>query len=235
MLQQSVEEPARSLLRALVWCGWPLTALGVRDAVGTAAISCAAVTDLRDLLARVAEQQPDLCLLVVPCVEPVPEVVARVHALGGSTRIVVLAADDAPAAEVLASLKAGADGWLPLATGREGLGAALRAVALGEAAVPRTLMSRVLAELRAGRGRSVTTADGRVQQLSGREADVLSRLADGLSTGQVAVRLGVEPATVRGYVASAVRRLGVADRQAAVALVAGAAPSASRPAWTTGR
>lgn len=235
MLEQSVEEPARMPLRALVWCGWPLTALGVRDAVAGAGITCAAVTDLRELLARLADQEPDLCLLVVPCVEPVPEVVARVHAVGGPTRIVVLAADEAPAAQVLATLKAGADGWLPLDAGGDRLGAALRAVALGEAAVPRTLLSRVLAELRVGRGRSVAGSDGRLQQLSGREADVLSFLADGLSTAQVAVRLGVGPATVRGYVASAVRRLGVADRQAAVALVAGAPPSPPRPPWPTGR
>ena len=73
--------------------------------------------------------------------------------------------------------------------------------------------------LQTGGPRDVRLADGSVCALPPREHDVLLGLAEGLSTSQVAARLGIGDATARGYVASAVRRLGVPDRATAVGLV----------------
>ncbi len=207
-------------LTAVVGCTSPLTAVGVDDATSRGGIRCyAVVPDARTLVAQVGRQRPDLCLVVAPYVADLPDLLSELLSVSRSTRTVVLATDDVAPAEVLAALQAGAQGWLPLSTDGTRLVDALRAVARGEAAVPRTLMSTVLAELRAAGTRRVTRPDGSVCELPPREHDVLLGLAEGMSTSEVAASLHIGVATARGYVASAVRRLGVPDRATALSLV----------------
>ena len=213
-------------LTTVIGCAWPLMAVGVREAAERGGIhSCAVAQQPDDLIGAVGRQHPDLCLVIDPFPAHLPEVIARLSQVSRSTRTVVLAADLSPAGHVLAALRAGAAGWLPMDTDSSRLVDALRAVADGEAAVPRSLMSEVLAELRGAVTRDVVRADGPVCQLPPREHDVLLGLAEGLTAGQVAERLGIGVATARGYVATAVRRLAVADRATAVALVAPAHPA----------
>jgi DNA-binding CsgD family transcriptional regulator len=50
-----------------------------------------------------------------------------------------------------------------------------------------------------------------------RERQVMELLARGLTTKEVARRLGIAPATARRHIGSAAGRLGAADRRAAVA------------------
>ena len=219
-VQADAVPPVQRRLTALVGCTWPLMAMGVKEAAARGGIQCYAVlADADDLVDRVGRQRPDLCLLMHPFGTDLPEVISRLAQVSRSTRAVVLAADDSPPGEVLAALRAGAHGWLPMNTDSSRLVDALRAVARGEAAVPRSLMSTVLAELRGAGTREVVCPDGRVCDLPPREHDVLLGLAQGQSTAQIALRLGIGEATVRGYVASAVRRLGVPDRKTAVGLV----------------
>src|SRR5205807_377017 len=53
--------------------------------------------------------------------------------------------------------------------------------------------------------------------LSGREAEVLRLIADGLSGPEIGARLHVSSSTVKTHVKSVLEKLGVADRAAAVA------------------
>jgi len=217
---QSEVAGAGRRLTALVGCTLPLMAMGVKEAATRGGIHCyAELSDPEELVERVGRQRPDLCLLIHPFAVELPDVIARLAQVSRSTRAVVLAADESAASEVLAALRAGAHGWLPMNTDSSRLIDALRAVARGEAAVPRSLMSTVLAELRGAGTREVLCPDGSICELPPREHDVLLGLADGQTTAQIAARLKIGGATVRGYVATAVRRLGVPDRQAAVALV----------------
>ena len=82
------------------------------------------------------------------------------------------------------------------------------------------LRPRVHASLRIARARPAAVgrpgAVGR-DVLSRRERDVLDLVADGLTSSQVARRLGLSVATVNTHVASATRKLGVHTRAAAVA------------------
>lgn len=206
-------------LTALVGCSSPLMSVGVAEAAGRGGISCYnTVQDADQLVSLVGRQRPDLVLLVTPFCEDMPALTRRLLIASRSSRTVVLAADVDGDAEVLALLREGACGYLPLGTPSDRLVDALHAVVRGELAVPRARMVGVLEQIRGTALRSVAYGDVRLHALSPRELDVLAALADGADTGEVAARLGVGAATVRGYVASVVRRLGVCDRQAAVEL-----------------
>ncbi|HEX8159847.1 MAG TPA: helix-turn-helix transcriptional regulator [Solirubrobacteraceae bacterium] len=56
-------------------------------------------------------------------------------------------------------------------------------------------------------------------QLTEREWEVLELMHDEMSTRDVAARMSVSPLTVRRHLSSAVAKLGVDDRSAALALV----------------
>jgi DNA-binding CsgD family transcriptional regulator len=60
-------------------------------------------------------------------------------------------------------------------------------------------------------------------QLTSREWEVLELLGESYPTAEIARRLAVSPVTVRSHVASVVRKLGVADRDAARRVIAHAA------------
>jgi DNA-binding CsgD family transcriptional regulator len=68
--------------------------------------------------------------------------------------------------------------------------------------------------------------------LSPREHEVVELLAAGLTGEQVAVRLGISPATVRVHIRNATAKLGASTRTQAVAIAVArgevAAPEASR-------
>jgi DNA-binding NarL/FixJ family response regulator len=123
-------------------------------------------------------------------------------------------------ADLFASLRAGAAGYLLKDTDPTRLPHALRGVLDGEAAVPRDLVARVIDEFRDRTRRRLPVAERGVE-LTSREWEVLELLRTGLSTAQVAERLFVSKVTVRSHVAAVVRKLGVPDREAALRLVSG--------------
>jgi DNA-binding NarL/FixJ family response regulator len=84
----------------------------------------------------------------------------------------------------------------------------------GEAAMSRTLMSRVLDQFQ-DRGRTARrSVSGQASvTITSREADVLRLLEEQLTTAQMANRLFVSPATVRTHVSSLLRKFGAADRE----------------------
>lgn len=60
-------------------------------------------------------------------------------------------------------------------------------------------------------------AQGPLPRLSPREQEVLVLLGDGLTTAQIAIRLGLRPRTIRGYVANMKKRLEAQNIQQLVA------------------
>ena len=58
-------------------------------------------------------------------------------------------------------------------------------------------------------------------RLTGREWDVLELMRTGASTEEIASRLFISATTVRSHVSAVLRKLGVADREAAVKLLEG--------------
>ena len=97
----------------------------------------------------------------------------------------------------------------------------LKDVLAGKAAMPATLMARVLEEFRATKKSVLRTSSAAADKLSAREREIIGLLADGLSTDEVAKKLFVSPTTVRVHVSSVLRKLRVKDRESAFRLIRG--------------
>ncbi len=172
-------------------------------------------------VAAAREHRPDVALLDVNM--PGAGGVAAAHEITSELpgcKVVMLTAsrDDA---DLFAALRAGASGYLIKDMDPDRLPNALMGVLNGEAALPRSLVSRVLAEFQGGGGGRARSETTPVAQLTAREREVLELLKQGLTTDQVAKRLFVSPVTVRSYVSTSVKKLRVPDRQAALRLLDG--------------
>ena len=106
------------------------------------------------------------------------------------------------------AVEAGCHGYLLKEQGLDELVEGIRAVARGEATFAPAVLSRVLRLLRPG---TVTA-----ESLTSRETEVLRRLADGLTTEQIAADLYVSVNTVRNHVNNIIRKLNVHSRLEAV-------------------
>lgn len=114
------------------------------------------------------------------------------------------------------SVRAGASGYLLKDIDPERLPHALRAVLDGEAALPRGLVLKLMAEFRSRADRRV--GRGRGARLTEREWEVLDLLAHGYSTAEIAEQTFVSAVTVRTHVSAILRKLQVPDRESAVRL-----------------
>ncbi len=119
------------------------------------------------------------------------------------------------------SLRAGARGYLLKDMDPDRLGPALHGVLAGEAALPRSLVSRVLEEFQGRSKRKLFVERQRPTQLTSREWAVMELLREGLSTEEVAGRLFVAPGTVRVHVSSVLKKLRVPDRASAIRVLSG--------------
>ncbi len=118
---------------------------------------------------------------------------------------------------VLASLMAGASGFLLKNTGRDDLLRAVRSVAAGESLLDPAVTAGVtekLVELAA------KAEDERIAVLSPREREVLTLVAQGLTNKQIADRLVIADATARNHVSHILDRLGMNRRTEAAAFAA---------------
>lgn len=180
------------------------------------------VAEASDAEAAVDEARrtkPDLCLIDVHMPGNGISAIGRIASELPETAIVALTvsrSDD----DLFDAIRAGASGYLLKDTSPKRLPFALRDVLAGEAAMPRTLVARLVDEFRArGRYRRIPVIGSRGSMLTSREWQVLELLEEGLSTKQIAARLFLAPATVRSHVAAILRKLGVSDRAAAVGLL----------------
>ena len=118
---------------------------------------------------------------------------------------------------VLASLMAGASGFLLKNTGGQGLLRAIRAVARGESLldpeVTKATADKLVALASTGR-------DERVGRLSPREREVLSLVARGYTNREIAEALVISQAPARNHVSHILEKLGMSRRSEAAAFAA---------------
>lgn len=135
------------------------------------------------------------------------------------TTAVVMLTQSAEDDDLFDSLRAGASGYLLKDTDPTLLPGALRSVLNGEAAMPASLVTRILDEFRGPTRRHFMRKSSAAAKLSAREWEVMEMLSEGISTEDVGRRLFVSPTTVRVHVSAVLRKLSVRDRESAFRLL----------------
>ncbi|HEV7885513.1 MAG TPA: response regulator transcription factor [Solirubrobacteraceae bacterium] len=220
-------------LTVLIADDHPLVRAGVGQALTEHGIEvCAEVADAPAAVAAALRERPDVCLLDIDMPGNGLVAAQQISEALPETAIVMLTVSD-DERDLLAAIRSGAVGYLLKDGDPDRLAFALRGAVSGEAALPRRLTARLLEHVRASdgrRGHGLRMPRG--VQLTDREWEVLELMHGELSTRDVAIRLCVSPVTVRRHLSSAVAKLGVDDREAALALIHDlnvGSPAQSRP------
>lgn len=167
----------------------------------------AATHDRAELVAAAARHEPDLCVIDSHFpdgdgIAAIGEILSRLPA----ANVVVLTADDG--SEIMRrALDAGARGFVHKS---RGLDVVLRVL-------ERVVGGKVTAvEMSPPRPRTDAESSHRPAELTGfltpREIECLKLLAAGMDTAQMALRLGVSPATVRSHIQAVLTKLGARTR-----------------------
>lgn len=192
------------------------TRAGIRLAVeGHGFTVCATAGDAAGAVAAALRERPQVCLLDVHMPGSGIAAARQIASALPETAVVMLTVsrDDA---DLFAALRAGACGYLLKDIDSERLPNALQGVLEGEAALPRTLVARLVDEFRRRGTRRVRLVGERGPVLTEREWEVLEHLRAGATTAEIAAELGISPTTVRRHVSGILRKLRVPDRAAAV-------------------
>lgn len=151
--------------------------------------------------------RPDAVLLDAELDDEDMAMLAAVRRELPGAALIVLSPDESEA-RAMASVCAGACGFLPKDTSPDRLPDIVRGAVAGEAAIPRRVVRRLLEGI---------AGTGPAEPLTARELEVLERLAQGLSDRHIGQELGVSEVTVRRHAATAARKLHAGRREDAVA------------------
>jgi DNA-binding NarL/FixJ family response regulator len=169
-------------------------------------------------LEAVLRERPDACLVGYQMPGSLRMIAGITDPQSGCDTDVIVLTASRSTENMIDAIRAGAVGYLLKEMNPERIPAAVRGVLAGEAAMPRTLVVRLIKEIqRLGRGPMLSGSNGLVE-LTPRQWEVLSLTADRLSTTEIAQRLQISPVTVRRHTSVLLRKLGVADKESAVAL-----------------
>jgi len=171
----------------------------------------AEAADGAEAIARAAETQPDLVLMDIrmPTLDGI-EATRRLLADARATRVLMLTTFDLDE-YVVEAFRAGASGFLLKTAPPQQLIAAVHTVHDGDALLAPTSTRRLIEHYAAAPVDSAA-----LEQITAREQEVLRLLARGLSNGEIAAELVVEPSTVKSHVASLLSKLDLRDRVQAV-------------------
>ncbi|OSY43864.1 DNA-binding response regulator [Streptomyces platensis] len=171
-----------------------------------------------DALTQVDQLAPDVVLMDVrmPRLGGI-EATRRLTAPAGATvKVLVLTTFDLDE-YVYEALRAGASGFLLKDASADELARAVRVVAAGDALLAPNLTKRLIAEFSRVTSSPQAPLKERVGDLTERETEVLSLIAQGLTNGEIAERLVLAEQTVKSHVGRILSKLGLRDRtQAAV-------------------
>lgn len=195
----------------------PATRAGIRLALEPTADCYEAQTAAEAIRISVGAY-PSVCLVSAETGDEESTVLELAKALP-FTNIIVLT-NEVRDERLLAAIQAGAVGYLPQELDPSRLPFVVRGVLRGEAAIPRTLVTRLVDELRERRRRRRVLIDSRGSvDLTPREWEVLELLRQGEATKEIARNLSITDVTVRRHIGTLLRKLEVDNRREAIALM----------------
>ena len=207
-------------IRVMVVDDQALVREGLMTLLGAAAdiTPVAAAVDGEEAVRLAARHRPDVVLmdLRMPGLDGV-EATRRIREARPETEIVVLTTH-ADEASILDALHAGARGYLTKDAGIAEISRAVHAAAAHQAVLDPVAQSTLIEAATAGARRAgpSSTPPSLPDELTPREAEVLSLVARGLSNGEIASTLVVSQATVKTHINHVFAKIGARDRAQAV-------------------
>jgi DNA-binding NarL/FixJ family response regulator len=188
----------RDALAGAIGLGWPEAAVTLAP-------------DFPSAWSAAASAAPDLIVsdLAMPGAGPI-DGIARLHAAAPATPILVVTGNEDDML-LLDLFDLGIAGFVPKTARAEAIEAAIRVVLAGE----RYLPARIL-DLVGRRAGSPAAPLAPAARLTGRQAEILDRMAAGQSNKEIARALDLSPSTVKTHAAAAFAALGAANRTEAV-------------------
>jgi len=182
---------------------------GVRAELGTEVEVVGAASDVDVAIEMIRARVPDVVLVDVH----MPggggaRVISEVLASHPDIRFLALSVSDAPE-DVIATIRAGARGYVTKTIGPDELVEAVGAVAAGDAVFSPRLAGFVLD---AFAGAAPPSTDPELEQLTPREREVLRLIARGYAYKEVARDLEISVKTVESHVSSVLRKLQLSSR-----------------------
>ena len=181
------------------------------------------VSSVAALKERIAGRQPAAILLDSELLDkPIERQVGEIVNAASAARVIVLTpvfVED----EEIALLKAGAKGCCRRGIDPDSLQQVLSVTANGGVWVTRSLLPRLVSELRkyvdAHRKPPETAENDALAELTQREREIVRLIVEGASNKEVASSLNISERTVKGHLSNVFQKLGVADRLKLVLLV----------------
>ena len=193
----------------------------------------AEASDGEEAVALASQAKPDVILMDIRMpkldgIEATRRIAGDVRLAG--VRVVILTTFELDE-YVFESLRAGASGFLVKDTEPLELLHGVRVVAAGESLLSPSVTRRLIAEF-ATRSTERRTLE-ELDQLTGREREVMALVATGMSNDEIAEQLVVSPATAKTHVSRAMVKLHARDRAQLVVLAYES--GLVKPNWTTPR
>jgi DNA-binding NarL/FixJ family response regulator len=199
------------MTRVLIVDDHELFRAGVRGQLEPAMEVVGEAAGVDDAVRLIEETDPDVVLLDVHMPEGGGvEVLRRAAELETVPRFLALSASDA-AEDVIATIRAGARGYVTKSISAAELQDAIERVREGDAVFSPRLAGFVL-DAFAGVPPRPTVDDDDVDQLTPREREVLRHLARGYLYKEIAQRLGISVKTVEAHVSAVLRKLQLSNR-----------------------
>lgn len=166
----------------------------------------------------VGEHHPQVLLtdLRMPVMDGV-EATRAVCAQYPDTAVVLLTTFD-DEQSIISGLQAGARGYLTKDADRDGIVAAIRAAATGQAVIDPGVQMRLVAAVTAGLTPTKATPLHLPEPLTARELEVLGLIGEGLSNREIAGRMVVSESTVKTHINNLFAKAQLRDRADAVRL-----------------
>jgi DNA-binding NarL/FixJ family response regulator len=182
---------------------------GVRGELGTAVEIVGEAGSVAEAVPLIRDADPDVVLLDVHLPDGGGEaVIAAVAPERPGVKFLALSVSDA-AEDVIGVIRAGARGYVTKTISRDELADAVARVAEGDAVFSPRLAGFVLDAFREG---ARVGDDAELENLTGREREVLQLIARGYKYKEIAARLHLSVKTVEAHVSSVLRKLQLSSR-----------------------